>query len=80
MRALIDRLRAGEEIIIESGDEPVAILRVPERQKARTLSTLVARLEEQEKELGHPLIMDEDYAQDMLAFSIRFAPKSLSIL
>ncbi len=78
VRALIDRLRAGEEIVIDSGNEPVAILRSPERQKAKTVSELIARFEEREKELGHPILMDEDYADDMRDIIANRKPRDTS--
>ena len=78
MREMVDDLRAGEEIIIDSGDGPVAILRVPERRKATTISEVVLRLKERERQLGHPLIMDEDYARDMREIIANREPRDTS--
>ena len=65
LRLLLDRLRSGEEIIIDSDGEPVAVLRAPDRPRGVTVSEVIARLEQRENELGRPLIMEEDYARDM---------------
>jgi antitoxin (DNA-binding transcriptional repressor) of toxin-antitoxin stability system len=78
IRALVDDLRAGEEIIIESQEGPVAILRAPDRAKAKTLSEIIAGFEERERELGHPLIMDEDYARDMRNIIANRKPRDTS--
>jgi antitoxin (DNA-binding transcriptional repressor) of toxin-antitoxin stability system len=78
IRALLDDLRAGEEIVIDSREGPVAVLRAPDRPKARTVSEVIARLEERERELGHPIIMDEDYARDMREIIAARKPRDTS--
>jgi antitoxin (DNA-binding transcriptional repressor) of toxin-antitoxin stability system len=78
VRALVDDLRAGEEIIIESHEGPVAILRAPDRPKAKKLSEIIARFEERERELGHPVVMDEDYARDMRDIIANRKPRDTS--
>ena len=78
MRELVDGLRAGEEIIIDSGDTPIAVLRVPDRPKGRTVSEVIARLEERERELGHPLRMGADFADDMEEIIANRKPRDTS--
>jgi antitoxin (DNA-binding transcriptional repressor) of toxin-antitoxin stability system len=78
IRALVDDLHAGEEIIIDSGERPVAVLRAANRPKARTVSELIARFEERERELGHSIIMDEDYARDMREIIANRKPRDTS--
>jgi antitoxin (DNA-binding transcriptional repressor) of toxin-antitoxin stability system len=78
IRALVDDLRAGEEIIIDSGEGPVAVLRAPGRPKAKTLGEAIARFEERERELGHPIVMDEDYARDMREIIANRKPRDTS--
>ena len=78
VRALLNDLRTGEEIIIDSRDTPIAVLRAADREKAKTVSELVLRLEERERELGHPIIMDEDYARDMREIIANRKPRDTS--
>ena len=78
VRALLEELRAGDEIVIDSGEGPIAVLRVPDRPKARKLSEVIARFEERERELGHPIVMDEDYARDMREIIANRKPRDTS--
>ena len=66
---LIDRMRAGAEVVIERGERPVAMLRdasltTPVFQP-RTLSESLAILKEIERERGYSSRMDEDFAADL---------------
>lgn len=59
--ALMDRVRAGEEIVIDSGLTPVAVIR-PARPQADTISETLARMEASTAELGHEPVMDDEFA------------------
>jgi antitoxin (DNA-binding transcriptional repressor) of toxin-antitoxin stability system len=61
---LMARVRAGVEVVIESGAEPVAILRAAALPR-RSLSESIALAESRSKELGHEPVMDADFAADM---------------
>jgi antitoxin (DNA-binding transcriptional repressor) of toxin-antitoxin stability system len=65
VRELVDGLGPGEEIVIDSGDKPVAVLRAPDRPRGRTVEEVIAGLRQRERELGHPLRMGADFADDM---------------
>jgi antitoxin (DNA-binding transcriptional repressor) of toxin-antitoxin stability system len=63
---LVDRVRIGDEVVIERDDKVVAILRDAEAEfKPRTLSESLAMLKEIERERGYASVMDEDFAADM---------------
>ena len=62
--ALMARVRAGEEIIIESGSHPVAVIRAVAPPR-RSISESIALAEARSKELGYTPVMDADFASDM---------------
>ncbi len=62
--ALLTRVRAGEEIVIESGTAPVAVLR-PAATPRRSISESIALAEAGSRELGYKPVMDADFAADM---------------
>jgi antitoxin (DNA-binding transcriptional repressor) of toxin-antitoxin stability system len=62
--ALLTRVRAGEEIVIESGTAPVAFLR-PAAPSRRSISESIALAEAGSRELGYKPVMDTDFATDM---------------
>jgi hypothetical protein len=78
IRAMVDDLRVGEEIIIDSSNGPVAVVRTPDLPKAKTISEVIAGLEARERELGHPIVMDEDYARDMREIIANRKPRDTS--
>ncbi|WP_419804447.1 hypothetical protein [Terriglobus sp.] len=61
---VLARLRAGEEVVIEGGEQPL-VLRALEQPRFRTIDDAIAGFKAYEAEHGHPLMMDEDYAADM---------------
>lgn len=61
---LMDKVRAGGEVVIESGKHPIAVLR-PHNLGRRSISESIAMAEARERELGYSPVMDEDYAADM---------------
>jgi antitoxin (DNA-binding transcriptional repressor) of toxin-antitoxin stability system len=62
--ALLARVRAGAEVVIENGTLPVAVLRAPATPR-RSISESIALAEARSKELGYKAVMDADYAADM---------------
>ncbi len=58
---LMSRVRAGEEVIIESGNAPVAVLKLPSAPNL-TLRERIALLPEDTS-----AVMDEDFARDVAA-------------
>jgi len=62
--ALMARVRAGEEIVIESGSHPVAVIRAVAPPR-RSISESIALAEARSKELGYTPVMEAEFASDM---------------
>jgi antitoxin (DNA-binding transcriptional repressor) of toxin-antitoxin stability system len=58
---LLARVRAGAEVIIESGDRPVAVLRSAEPHPGRLLSESIALAEAH----GSTVTLDGDFGRDL---------------
>jgi antitoxin (DNA-binding transcriptional repressor) of toxin-antitoxin stability system len=66
LRDLLGRVRAGEDIVIDDGSPtPVRLAPATLPMERRTIEETIARLEAREKELGHPLRMGADFADDL---------------
>jgi antitoxin (DNA-binding transcriptional repressor) of toxin-antitoxin stability system len=61
---LMARVRDGVEVVIESGTQPVAILRAADPPR-RSISESIALAEAYSKELGYEPVMDAEFAADM---------------
>jgi antitoxin (DNA-binding transcriptional repressor) of toxin-antitoxin stability system len=61
---LLARVRAGAEVVIESGTHPVAVLRAADPPR-RSISESIALSEARSKKLGFEPVMDADFAADM---------------
>ncbi|MGI8771552.1 MAG: hypothetical protein ACR2JE_08945 [Acidobacteriaceae bacterium] len=61
---LMARVRAGAEIVIESGTYPVAVIHTADPPR-RSISESIALAEARSKELGYKPVMDAAYAADM---------------
>jgi antitoxin (DNA-binding transcriptional repressor) of toxin-antitoxin stability system len=61
---LMARVRAGAEVIIESGKRPVAILHAAEPLR-RSISECIALARAHEEETGKAPVLDPDFAQDV---------------
>ncbi len=62
--ALLARVRAGAEIVIENGNRPVAVLHAPTPLR-RSISESIALAEARSKELGYKPVMDPGFAADL---------------
>ena len=62
--ALMARVRAGAEVIIEDGKRPVAILHAAEPVR-RSISECIALAKAHEEETGKAPILDPDFAEDV---------------
>lgn len=60
---LLERVRAGAEVMIEDGPVTVAVLHAPAPPR-RTLSESIAMAEERTKRLGYKPVLDVDYSAD----------------
>jgi antitoxin (DNA-binding transcriptional repressor) of toxin-antitoxin stability system len=61
---LMARVRAGAEVVIESGSAPVALVS-PAALPRRSISESIALAEARTRERGYPAVMDPDFAADM---------------
>jgi len=62
---LMNKVRAGGEVVIESDAQPVAVLRAPGLPRAHFLSESIALAEARIKERGYELTLDPEFAADM---------------
>ena len=62
--ALLARVRAGAEVVIEHDKLPVAVIHAPIPPR-RTVSECIALAKAHEEETGEVPIMDADFAADM---------------
>ena len=65
LAGLLARVRAGEEIVIESGIAPAAILKSAPARHGRLLSESMAIADVHARSGKHQPVMDEDFAADM---------------
>ncbi len=63
--AVMDRVRAGAEVVIGNEDSPVAILRSALEPRGRLLSESIALAEKHAQELGYEPVMDAGFASDL---------------
>ena len=63
-RSLMAHVRAGSEVVIEQGTQPVAVLRAPEPVR-RTISECIALAKAHEDETGKAPFVDADFAEDV---------------
>jgi len=62
--SLLDRVRAGAEIVIEHDARPVAVLHAAEPMR-RTISECIALAKIHEEETGKAPVLDADFAEDV---------------
>jgi antitoxin (DNA-binding transcriptional repressor) of toxin-antitoxin stability system len=62
--ALMARVRAGAEVVIENGSLPVAVIHPPVPSR-RTLSECIALARQHEEETGESPVLDADFASDV---------------
>ena len=62
---LLERVRAGAEIVIETPASPAIVVRIAEGPRGRLLSESIALAEAHAKDLGYEPAMDADFATDM---------------
>ncbi|MHB2008590.1 MAG: hypothetical protein ACYCOX_11145 [Acidobacteriaceae bacterium] len=63
--AVMDRVRAGVEVVIENEDSPVAILRSALEPRGRLISESIALAEKHAQELGYEPVVDASFASDL---------------
>jgi antitoxin (DNA-binding transcriptional repressor) of toxin-antitoxin stability system len=66
LRELLDRVRAGEDIVIDDGKStPVRLAPASPSPNETSISEVIAGLKVREMELGYPLRMGADFADDL---------------
>src|SRR5262249_11431439 len=63
--SLLERVRAGAEVIIEGTSEEIAVLRRADLGPGRRLSDSIAIAEAHAKKLGYTPTLDADFASDL---------------
>lgn len=76
--ALLERVSAGAEVIIERDSRPVAVVRAAEALRGRLLSESITLAEAHAKELGSEPTMDAEYAADLKEIINSRKPRDLS--
>jgi antitoxin (DNA-binding transcriptional repressor) of toxin-antitoxin stability system len=76
--ALLARVRAGAEVVIEDGPMTVAVLHAPTPPR-RSISESIALAEARSKELGYKPVMDADFAADMEEIVRNRKPRDTSV-
>ena len=64
LRAVLEKVRRGTEVVIEQDSQPVAILRAAEA-KGGTFSECISLARRREAELGGGATLDPDFAADV---------------
>jgi len=61
---LMERVRAGAEVVIETGGRPVAVLHAAAPMR-RSISDCIALAKAHEEETGRAPVLDPDFAEDV---------------
>jgi antitoxin (DNA-binding transcriptional repressor) of toxin-antitoxin stability system len=76
---LLERVRAGEDIVIDDGSPtPIRLAPAALPIERRTIEETIARIEARDKERGFPAVMDEDFAADMRDIVANRKPRDTS--
>ena len=78
LAGLLARVRAGEEIVIESEASPAVMLRVAAEPRGRLLAESIALAEMHSRELGYEPVMDPAFAADLEDIIRSRKPRDLS--
>lgn len=64
--AVLEKVRAGVEIVVEQDHRPVAVIKTPQGP-GRKISECIALAKAYEEKLGYAPVPDPDFAQDVQA-------------
>ena len=76
---LMDRVRAGAEVLIEKEDAPAVLVRSMAPQLSTPINELIERAEAREKERGYAVRMDPEFAMDMDEIVRNRKPRDISV-
>jgi antitoxin (DNA-binding transcriptional repressor) of toxin-antitoxin stability system len=74
---LMNRVRAGNEVVLEEGSAPIAIIRAIDPPR-RSISESIALADAHAKELGYEPVMDAEFAADMREIIANRKPRDTS--
>ncbi|HZU10841.1 MAG TPA: hypothetical protein VFA02_13140 [Pseudacidobacterium sp.] len=77
--ALLARVRAGDEVVIETESAPAVVLRMDVGPRGRLLSESIALAEAHAKELGFEPVLDTDFAADLEDIIRHRRPRDTSV-
>jgi antitoxin (DNA-binding transcriptional repressor) of toxin-antitoxin stability system len=66
VHGVLEKVRAGAEVVIEQDRRPVAVMKAPPRP-GRTIDECIARARDYETKLGEAPVPDPSFAQDVQA-------------
>jgi antitoxin (DNA-binding transcriptional repressor) of toxin-antitoxin stability system len=66
IHAVLAKVQAGVEVIVEQGQRAVAVITTPQ-DPGRKISECIARAKAYEEKLGHAPVPDPDFAKDVQA-------------
>jgi antitoxin (DNA-binding transcriptional repressor) of toxin-antitoxin stability system len=66
VRAALEKVRSGVEIVIEEDHRPIAVIKTPQAP-GRSIDECIALARACEERLGYAPIPDEDFAKDLQA-------------
>jgi antitoxin (DNA-binding transcriptional repressor) of toxin-antitoxin stability system len=75
---LLAHVRAGAEVVIESGERALAVIHSAEPVRGRPISESIALAEAHAKELGYEPTMDPNFAADLEEIIKGRKPRNLS--
>ena len=64
LHAVLEKVRQGAEVIVERNHQPLAVLRAATPQR-RTISDCIALAQQREKERGHAVTLDPEFAAEV---------------
>jgi antitoxin (DNA-binding transcriptional repressor) of toxin-antitoxin stability system len=76
--ALLARVGAGEEVVIERAASPSVILRMAIEPRGRLLSESIALAETHANEMGYEPVMDAEFAADLEEIIRNRKPRDMS--
>ncbi len=65
VRAVLEKVQNGAEVVIEQNSRPVAVIKPPAQGPGRLIDECIALAEQREKERGYRIALDPDFAADV---------------
>jgi len=65
LHTVLEKVRQGEEIVIEQNSHPVAVIKPLKQGPGRSIDECIRLAEQREKERGYRVTLDPDFAADV---------------